>query len=228
MACAGLRILAALVTIGVWVAGCGEPSEPTGGAGGTGGDSGQGGGAGSASSAGAALLDVLDVRIGYFSDVSIPLEPVAPGQVFLLKGAIQGGYVQYVAPQVRGLTTLNVETRARVRDPETRYLLLDEGRTPVMKPVPTEPSWFEPDLAEFRDVNHLVMCPHNTNDVVLDRDLQLELRVTELEGDQPKTGTATLVVRFACDDNDALPEPLRCSCQCAPESQQASCYDESP
>jgi len=174
------------------------------------------------------LLDVLDVRIGYFTDVNIPLEPVTSGQVFWLKGAIQGGYVQYVAPQVRGLTTLNVETRARVRDPETRYLLLDEGRTPVMKPVSSDPSWFEPDLAEFRDVNHLVMCPHNTDDAVLDRDLQLELRVTELEGDQPKTGTATLVVRFACEDNDALPKPLRCSCQCAPESQLASCYDESP
>ena len=160
--------------------------------------------------------------------VGQPLEPLKDGQVLPLKSAVQGGYVQYVAPQVRGLTTLNVEVRARVRDPETRYLVLEEGRTPVMKPVPADPSWYESDLDEFRDINHLVVCPQGTDDVVLGKDLLLELTVTELEGEQPKTGTAIVTVQFSCEDSVGLPKALRCSCQCAPDPQKMGCYDDSP
>lgn len=207
------------------VAGCSDnPDAAQAGAGGAAG-AGQGGQTEQGGTGGVAPLPLLEVQIGRYTDVGVPLEPINPGQVLTLKSAVQGGYVAYVAPMVRGLTSLNVSTRARVRDPVTRYLLLEEGRTPVMKPVADDPSWLEPDLNEFRDINHLVLCPQGTDDVILNKDLLIELSVTELDGDAPKTGMATVTVQFACTEGTSLPPALRCPCQCAPTLQKETCIN---
>ena len=222
---AALRLLVTAGVIGgLALAGCGSSDATTTAAGGNAG-AGQGRQTAQGGTGGVAPLPLLEVQIGRYTDVGVALEPITPGQVLTLKSAVQGGYVVYVAPMVRGLTTLNVSTRAWVRDPVTKYLLLEEGRTPVMKPVADDPSWLEPDLEEFRDINHLVVCPHGTDDVVLGKDLDIELSVTELDGDAPKTGTATVTVQFACNEGTALPPPLRCPCQCAPTSLQQACIN---
>ena len=171
----------------------------------------------------------LDVSLGQFTGVDVPLVPLAPGQELTLTAAVQGGYVVYIAPRVRGLTTGEVEVRARVRDPASDELLIDEVRTPRLIAVSGDPSLFEPDLGQSREINHLVLCPHHSESVVLGRDLELEVTVTERAVASPRHGVVSLPVRFACAPDGDLPLALRCSCQCAPDAQQeALCYPDEP
>lgn len=153
----------------------------------------------------------LEVLPADFVAQDQPMKMLSEGDGIQLVAAPQGGHVIHIGARVRGLGSDTVNLRTRLRDPVTYAIQMEEARDIVMRPVPGQPEWMEPDLRSVSQVTHIPACP-NYDDVVLVGALwKLEVIVEELEG--PGLGSASLGVKPMCAQADAALAAM-CKCEC--------------
>lgn len=162
----------------------------------------------------------LEVLPADFVAENQPMKMLAEGDSIALVAAPQGGHVIHIGARVRGLGSDTVNIRTRLRDPATNAIEMEEARDIVMRPVPGQPEWMEPDLRSVSQVTHIPACPNYDPSVLLDAPWKLEVIIEEIEG--PGRGSAIVGVRPACQQPDA-PLQAMCKCECEPEYVLGKC-----
>jgi len=153
----------------------------------------------------------LDVYPTDFIAENTPMNLLAEGAAVQLVSAPQGGHVIHVGARVRGLSSDQVNIRARIRDPDSNVIQTEEARDVVMKPVPGEPDLMENDLRSVSQVTHIPACPDYDAVDIVDRSWRLEVIVREISG--PGEGSATLVIELVCSQTEPG-EKAQCQCEC--------------
>lgn len=162
----------------------------------------------------------LDVLPADFVAEDQPMKMLSEGDPIQLVAAPQGGHVIHIGARVRGLGSDTVNIRTRLRDPATNAIQTEEARDIVMRPVPGQPEWMEPDLRSVSQVTHIPACPNYDDVTLLDTLWKLEVVVDELEG--PGLGSATVGVKPACQQADQALAAM-CKCECAPSYVLGKC-----
>lgn len=162
----------------------------------------------------------LDVLPGDFMGENQPLKMLSAGDAIQLVAAPQGGHVIHVGARVRGLGSDTVNLRSRLRDPATNAIEMEEARDVVMRPVPGQPEWMEPDLRSVSQVTHIPACPNYDDAVLLGAPWTLEVIIDEIEG--PGLGTARVDVKPACAQAEDTAQ-ARCKCECEPKYVLGKC-----
>ncbi|MBK7580445.1 MAG: hypothetical protein IPI67_09595 [Myxococcales bacterium] len=155
----------------------------------------------------------LEILPADFVAENQPLKLLSEGDPIALVPAPQGGHVIHVGARVLGLTSDTVNLRSRLRDPASNAIQMEEARDVVMKPVPGQPGWMEPDLRSVSQVTHIPACPNYDADVIVDAPWKLEVIIDEIDG--PGLGSASVVVKPACAQTDPTQLAL-CQCECGP------------
>lgn len=150
-----------------------------------------------------------------------PLRLLQDSDPVQLWNATQGGHVALIGAQIEGVDGDTIELRARISDPETGALLAEESRTVLVKPVPGDSTRKQTDIRTRSQVTHIPLCPNYEPTPVVDRTYRLDVRVDELYVSPPRRGSATLLVRTACDE--LTEEPARCRCECEADYTLGKC-----
>jgi hypothetical protein len=162
----------------------------------------------------------LDVLPADFVAENQPMKMLAEGDSIQLVAAPQGGHVIHVGARVRGLGSDTVNIRTRLRDPATNAIQTEEARDIVMRPVPGQPEWMEPDLRSVSQVTHIPACPNYDPVTLLDAPWKLEVIIDEIDG--RGLGSATVGVKPSCAQTGAGPLK-QCQCECEPSYVLGKC-----
>ncbi|MFO0565478.1 MAG: hypothetical protein U0263_07435 [Polyangiaceae bacterium] len=162
----------------------------------------------------------LEIKPGDFVAEKQPMKMLGPGDAIQLVSAPQGGHVIHIGARVKGLGGDVVNIQTRLLDPTSHEIRMQEGRDIVMKPVPGEPEWKEPDLRSVSQVTHIPACPNYDVSPILDAAFDLEVVIQEVDG--PGQGSSTLAVKPGCLQTD--PSKLaQCKCECEPNYALGKC-----
>jgi len=167
----------------------------------------------------------LDVYPGDFVEEDLPMKMLADGDEVKLVSAPQGGHVVHIGARVRGLKTDVVNIRARIRDPQTNAIQVEEARDIVMKPVAGEPDLMEPDPRSVSQVTHIPTCPNYDAYDLVDQSWTLEVLIDEVAG--PGVGSATLGIKLTCQQADASSK-AQCHCECEANYVLGKCSGTGP
>lgn len=162
----------------------------------------------------------LEVLPADFVAENQPMKMLSEGDAIQLAAAPQGGHVLHIGARVKGLGSDTVNLRTRLRDPATNAIQMEEARDIVMRPVPGEPEWMEPDLRSVSQVTHIPACPNYDAVTLLDAPWKLEVIVDEIEGQG--LGSATLGVKPECSQTSAALLAM-CKCECEPKYVLGKC-----
>jgi hypothetical protein len=147
-----------------------------------------------------------------YSESALPARLLHDGDDIELWPPPQGGHVLLVGVRAAGLESRVVELQARLRRPGTREIVAEERRTVAMEPVPEQPSLLESDRRTRTQVAHVAACPDYEPVNVVDDVHELEILVTEMNGNSA-TGFASVNVVPRCLQADAsAAEQCRCEC----------------
>lgn len=183
----------------------GAPSSATGAAG--------GGSAPALVDGGPASTEPLDVVPLLLVAPTGPVQPIDDGDTLSLRLPPQGGFVLWVTAKARGVTSPQLEVRYRLRSLATGLIVAEEGRTPEVAPLPDEPGWSMPAPLDFRNINHVPVCPNYGDEPLLEVAMLLEVLVAERDGEggpAGRKGQASRTVTLSCG-----PDSFSCTCECS-------------
>jgi hypothetical protein len=146
--------------------------------------------------------------------LACPADPSPPsdGSPLQLWNASQGGHVALIGAQIEGVGGDTIELRARLSDPETGFLVAEEARTVVVRPVPGSDALKQTDIRARSQMTHVPLCPDYDTRPIVDQPYDLEVIVTELYVTPPRKGSARVRVTPTCGDLTETPEVCRCEC----------------
>jgi hypothetical protein len=158
-------------------------------------------------------MDALVVVPAEFTGENAPLRLLQRGDAIDLTRAPQGGHVVLLAAQVKNMSTSAATIRVRMRRPDTGFIVAEEKRTVAMVPVPGEPATMQPDLRSRSQVAHVPLCPDYDPVDIVGQPLDVEIDVTALYTEPPRTGSARIQLVPACRPTTPDQEAL-CRCEC--------------
>jgi hypothetical protein len=160
-----------------------------------------------------AASNLLEVIPAAFTEENAPMRILQPGDTIDLIRAPQGGHVVLLAAQIRDASSSAANIRVRMRRPDTGFIVAEEKRTVAMVPVPGETATLQPDLRSRSQVAHVPLCPDYDPIDVVAQPLDVEIDVTVLYTDPPRSGSARIRLVPTCAQTKAEEHAL-CHCEC--------------
>ncbi len=147
-----------------------------------------------------------------------PLVPVEEGATLWLRLPPQGGFVLWIAPEVEGTRSEQIEVHTLVRSAATNLILAEERRS-VVGGKSEDGIWRVMPVG-IRNVNNVPVCPNYGDELLIDTDVLLEVSVEDTEAMPPRKGKLTLGVRLTCP-----PLSKACRCECSVGYALGGCPD---
>ena len=148
-----------------------------------------------------------------FVAVDQPLAIIAEGDPIALSLPQQGGHVLFAGAVVKNLRKDTVIVRGRLREKDTDVVVAEEARTVVMQPVPGDPDSMQSDVRTNSQVSNIAVCPNYLPHAIDGETYVLEIVVTELYVDAPRSVSARRAVVPTCAKG--TPDSVLCACECA-------------
>lgn len=149
----------------------------------------------------------LEVVPGDFRVVDTPLVPIADGDAVLLQLPPQGGRVLFIGAKIRGARANTVRIRVRLGAPDGTEIK-EDTRTVVTGP-PDADGWADTLTASYLQQANLEVCPNELSFPIDGGTFPLEVEVTEVYVDAPRTTLVERTVKPGCAAGDDV-----CKCLC--------------
>ena len=184
-------------------------SSSGGGSSGSGGSSGGSGGSGGSGSASPGALEVIPAMYGGDGKDTIP---IADGDAIPLTFPLQGGHVLMIGARIRNLHTTTIKIHGRLVSPIDGTIAGEDTRTVVVSPVEGDETLMQTNIETNSQVANVTVCPNYAPRAIDGQPWIVEITVTELYADAPRTAVGTRTVTPTCGAN--LPSQKQCQCEC--------------
>ena len=161
----------------------------------------------------------LVVRAMYYGgNDDEPLVPVEEGATLELRLPPQGGFVLWIAPEVEGASSEQLEVHTLVRSAATSFILAEERRS--VGGGTNESGIWRVMPVGIRNVNNVPVCPNYGDELLVDTDVVLEVTVQDLDVVPVRRGKLSLRVRLTCPTGSKA-----CPCECSVGYALGGCPD---
>lgn len=141
-----------------------------------------------------------------------PLALLHDGDPVSVVLATQGGQVIYVGARVRGMPPGAAQVSARLVEPDSGDVLVEEHRGTVLVPVAGVDGWLEPRVTGRTGISHLLACPMYGDRPLIGLPWRLELELWQSGAPRAHGAASVIVVPECVQGASSLVELCHCEC----------------